>query len=68
MRCCEGCGRDTTHWRFCSRCVGRAVHVSEVKTRRSRPVPTEPFSPEKRTPDELTAAEAYHGETWRDDL
>jgi hypothetical protein len=31
-------------------------------------VPTEPFGLEKRTTDELTAAEVYHGETWRDDL
>ena len=33
-----------------------------------RPVPTEAFGLERRRPDELTAIELYHGETWRDDL
>lgn len=68
MRCCEGCGRETAHGPYCIRCVGRPAQLSEAGTRRARPVPTEPFGLEERTTDELTAAEVYHGETWRDDL
>ena len=68
MRCCEGCGRDTPHSQYCPRCIGRVPQLTEAGTRRARPAPTEAFALEKRPAAELTAAEMYHGETWRDDL
>ncbi len=67
MRCCESCGRDTTRWPYCIRCVGKATQVTEARNRPARTVPTErPLDDPAYA--ELTTAAVYHGETWRDDL
>lgn len=68
MSCCEGCGRETAHSKYCVRCVGRKAQLPEVGVRNELPMPREVFDLERRRIEELTADEVYHGETWRDDL
>ncbi len=67
MNCCEWCGRDTTGFPYCKRCVGGFTQVSEAGLRPALPAPTE-RCPLDDKDHEMTAAEFYHGETWRDDL
>lgn len=61
--CCDLCGRDTRNkTRVCQLCGGRWQDVIEFGTRHLLP---EEWDARRDCPP---AAEAYHGETVRDDL